>query len=366
LTIKNQVLQLAMQIQQIPAPTFGEKERSEFIYNKFKKEDLLNVEVDQTGNVLAKLPGTNNSPPLIVSAHSDTVFPKETILKISRETGKISGPGIGDNSLGAAGLFGLIWSLRKRKTLLPGDLWLVANTCEEGLGNLRGMTAVVDRFTDEPLAYIVVEGMALGQIFHKGLGVKRYQIEAKGYGGHSWVDHGTPSAIHELASLMTKITAIELPKIPRTTLNVGVIEGGTTVNTIAAEARLQLDLRSTSKKTLRELAQQVEHLVNASSKHNLKLQAKVIGERPAGSIPANHPLVKLAVRIMKEKGIKSELNIGSTDANIPLSRGYPSICIGLTSGSGAHTINEYINTDPIEVGLMQFVDIVEQSYDALK
>ena len=201
------------------------------------------------------------TPAIIVTAHSDTVFPLDTDLTISYQPGTIHGPGIGDNSLGVAGLFGLLWQLRQSETTLPGDLWLVANVCEEGLGDLKGMRAVVDRFGDEPRAYIVVEGMALGQVYHRGLGVQRYRITAKGQGGHSWVDYGTPSAIHELATLVTRIAALKLPEKPRTTLNVGIISGGTSVNTVAAEASLQLDLRSEGREALASLIQQVETLV---------------------------------------------------------------------------------------------------------
>jgi len=365
MTINNRVLDLAIQIQQIPSPTFNEGERAAFIRDLFADEGLANIEVDQAGNVLAKLPGVGSSPPLVVTAHSDTVFPLETDLSVTREEGKISGPGIGDNSLGTAGLFGLLWLLHQRDIKLPGDLWLIANVCEEGLGDLKGMRAIVDRFSDQPIAYIVVEGMALGQIYHRGLGVQRYKIETRGDGGHSWVDYGTPSAIHELASLITKITDIELPAEPRTSMNVGVITGGTSINTIAAEAELQLDLRSTDPKTLSELAENIEKFAANSSRSNIKFKTSVIGQRPAGSIPESNPLVKLAAQTLEELGLKPKLNIGSTDANIPLSRGYPCVCIGLTNGSGAHTVNEFIYTDPIGVGLDQLTNLVEQSFDVL-
>jgi len=365
MTVNHRVLDLAIQIQQIPSPTFYEGERAAYIKGLFEAENLANIETDQTGNVLAKLSGVGSSPPVVVTAHSDTVFPLETDLTITREELKVSGPGIGDNSLGTAGLFGLLWLIQERDIELAGDLWLIANTCEEGLGDLKGMRAIVDRFSDEPIAYIVVEGMALGQIYHRGLGVQRYKIETRGDGGHSWVDYGTPSAIHELASFVTKISAIELPSDPRTSMNVGVITGGTSVNTIAAEAELQLDLRSTDPKTLSKLAETIEKLAANSSRSNIEFKTSVIGLRPAGSIPKTNPLVKLAALTLKDLGIKPKLSIGSTDANIPLSKGFPCVCIGLTYGSGAHTVNEYIFTESIGVGLNQLANLVEQSFDVL-
>jgi len=208
--------------------------------------------------------------------------------------------------------------------------------------------------------------MALGQVYHRGLGVQRYRITAKGHGGHSWVDYGTPSAIHELASLVTRIAALELPTEPRTTLNVGIISGGTSVNTVAAEASLQLDLRSEGREELARLIGQIETLVADSNRPNMTFETEIIGQRPAGELPKNHPLVKLACKVLETQGINPTLNIGSTDANIPLSRGLPSVCIGLTKGSGAHTVKEYIHTEPLEIGLKQLFSLVTQAFTPRK
>lgn len=365
MTITNRILDLVIQIQQIPSPTFEEAQRAAAIGERFVEENLSDVSIDAVGNVFGRLPGGGHARPVVVSAHSDTVFPKETDLTVSHQPGTIHGPGIGDNSLGVAGLFGLLWSLREHNQSLPGDLWLVANVCEEGLGDLKGMRAVVKRFGDKPLAYLVLEGMSLGLVYNRALGVQRYRIKAKTEGGHSWADYGRPSAIHGLAKLVTELTAIKLPKDPRTSLNVGVITGGTSINTIAAEASLELDLRSVSPESLSELAQKVEALVEKSNRPNLAFQAEIIGQRPAGEIPENHPLVRLAFEILEKQGLQPKLNIGSTDANIPLSLGLPCICIGLTYGSGAHTLKEYIQTEPLEVGVSQLFELVSQVFQAL-
>ncbi len=358
MTILHQVLNLAVEIQQIPAPTFAEGQRSRFIKDQFNQEGLSNVDLDSLGNVFLRIPGIGKTQSIVVSAHSDTVFPIKTDLTITRKSNSIQGPGIGDNSLGVAGLFGLLWQIKQDGLILPGDLWLVANVCEEGLGDLKGMQAVVDRFGEKPLAYIIIEGMALGQVYHRGLGVQRYRITARGTGGHSWVDYGRLSAIHELATLVTRISGLELPENPRTTLNVGMINGGTSVNTIAAEASLQLDLRSADQEALKVLIQQVETLTRENSRPGMDFKAEIIGQRPAGEIAKDHPLVLLALDVLKSHGIKPTLNVGSTDANIPLSRGLPAVCIGLTTGSGAHTIEEYIHTKPLETGLSQLFDLV--------
>jgi len=358
--ITKRVLDLVVQIQQIPAPTFAEAQRAHFVKSSFEAEGLNDISVDAVGNVYARLPGDGNRRPLIVSAHLDTVFPIETDLTVSVKKARIIGPGIGDNSLGVASLFGLVWQLRQRGESLPGDLWLVANVCEEGLGDLRGMRAVVDRFDGNVCAYLVIEGLSLGYIQHRGLGVQRYRITAKTPGGHSWSDYGRPSAIHELSAFVTKLTAIPLPEKPRTTMNVGRMGGGTSINAIAAEAWLELDLRSESPQVLAELIRTVEQLVKTAGRPEVRVEAEVIGQRPAGELSASHSLVRLAEECLKEQGIEPKLMVGSTDANVPLSRGFPAVVLGVTNGAGAHTTGEFIYTAPVERGMQQLVQFVSR------
>jgi tripeptide aminopeptidase len=378
-SLVNRILELAISIQQIPSPTFQEAARAEFVRTCFANEGLANVEIDPTGNVYACLkgspgPSTPTLPPVVVCAHLDTVFPINVDLHIEREPERILGPGIGDNSLGIAGLFGLLWGLRQRDQVLPGDLWLVANVCEEGLGDLRGIRSVVDRFGSAsfpagsgttPIAYIVLEGMVLGQIYHRGLGVRRHRITVRTAGGHSWIDYGQPSAIHELANLSTRITALNIPREPRTTLNIGVISGGSSVNTIAAEARLELDLRSESDAMLEDLDGQVQELVHEARKPGIVIEMEMIGQRPSGEISMEHPLVKLAQDCLRASGIDPRLSIGSTDANLPLSLGIPSITIGLTSGGRGHTTQEFINIAPLEKGMEQVLRLVGKVWEIL-
>jgi acetylornithine deacetylase/succinyl-diaminopimelate desuccinylase-like protein len=355
----DRLLDLAIAIQQVAAPTFAEQRRAELVYTLFQQEGLLDVTLEESGNVLARLPGTGQAPPLVVSAHLDTVFPEHTDLSVTREAGRICGPGIGDNALGLAGLFGLVWALRERPARLPGDLWLAANVGEEGLGDLRGMVAVVERFAGLARAFLVLEGMAFGQIYHRGLGVRRYAINTHTHGGHSWVDYGLPSAVHELAHLVTRLAGLALAEQPRTTLNIGLISGGTSVNTIAAEAHCVLDMRSEDAPTLAALAGQVEALVIAACRPGVETDFEVVGQRPVGELPAAHPLVQLAATSLEAQGIAPRLNIGSTDANIPLSRGLPAITLGLTTGGGAHTLHEYILTANLEKGMRQLLAVVQ-------
>jgi len=250
--------------------------------------------------------------------------------------------------------------LHQRGETLPGDLWLVANVCEEGLGDLRGMRAVVDRFGEEVQAYLVIEGLSLGYIQHRGLGVQRYRVTVKTAGGHSWSDYGQPSALHELAALITKLTAIPLPNEPRTTMNIGRMSGGTSINAIASEAWLELDLRSESPRVLAELTRSVEQLVETTGRLDVQVEAEVIGLRPAGELPSDHQLVRLAIDCLKEQAIEPKLMIGSTDANVPLSRGFPAVVLGITNGAGAHTTGEFIHTKPVEHGMKQLVQFVSK------
>ena len=328
---------------------------------------LRSVEIDSLSNVFARLPGQagENHPPVVVTAHLDTVFPAGTTLDIERTNDRISGPGIGDNSLAVAGLIWLAEALQSSEEKQPGDLWLTANVCEEGLGNLRGMQAVVDRFSDAPAAYIVLEGTALGQVYHRGLPVRRYRVQVGTEGGHSWAHFGRPSAIHELAHFIEGVGRFDIPENPRTTYNAGVIRGGTSVNTIAASAEIELDLRSESASELDQLAERVERLARKRSRDGVTFDLEIIGDRPGGALAADHPLVNLAARNLESLGMTPQLKIGSTDANVPLSRGLPAVCIGFSTGGGAHTLREFIDTGPLEIGMQHVMEVIKGVWEFL-
>jgi acetylornithine deacetylase/succinyl-diaminopimelate desuccinylase-like protein len=222
------------------------------------------------------------------------------------------------------------------------------------------MKAVVDRFKDNVHAYLVLEGLALGHVYHRAVGVKRYRITARTSGGHSWSDYGQPSAVHELAKLVVELASFSLPTYPRTTMNVGRISGGTSVNVIASEASLDLDLRSEEQGALATLVSAVERLIQKANKPGVSMECQVIGQRPAGEISANHPLVLLAKECLYEQGLDAGLISGSTDANVPLSKGYPALVLGITTGGSAHTIHEFIHTPPIAQGMEQLVKFVSR------
>ena len=365
--IIDRIVDLAIQIQQVPAPTFYETERGEFVRKLFVNEGLQDVSIDDAGNVYGRWPSdkeeNEKSKPLIVSAHLDTVFPMDMDLSVRREDDKVYGIGIGDNSLGVAGLFGLMWMLGEQQIKLGGDVWFVANVGEEGLGDLCGMKAVVERFGGDVLAYLVLEGMALGHVYHKAVGVRRYRVTAQTRGGHSWSDYGQPSAVLELIHLIGQMTSLRLPPRPRTTMNVGKIQGGTSINVIPAEAWLELDLRSEGPDELSDLVKGVERLIEAASRPGVSLEAQVIGDRPAGEMSAKHPFIKLAQSCLYAQRLDAVLTSGSTDANIPLNKGYPALVLGISKGGGAHTKNEFIDTQYIEKGMACLLDFVSKVWE---
>lgn len=357
------ILELAIAIQRIPAPTFEESKRAIFIEQQFQRERIKEILKDELGNVFVHLKGEQTTPPLVISAHLDTVFPFDHHQPAFRQGDCIYGPGIGDNALGVAALLGVIWAFSESASLPAGDIWLVANVGEEGLGNLRGMRKVVERFGGNVTAYIVLEGMALGHIYNRALGVRRYRLRVETKGGHSWVNFGNPSAIHEIARLICDLSAIPLTDVPRCSLNVGIINGGISVNTIAPLATAELDLRSESAEKLDWLNHQVLDQVKNANSIDVHVSAESTGFRPQGELPEEHWLVQLAKQCLKAQGINPTLNIGSTDANIPLSLGYPAICIGLTQGNAAHTAGELIYCDPLRQGMGQLLMLIQKVFD---
>lgn len=362
------VIDLACEIQSIPAPTFHETRRAAFFVKKLNEIGLQDVQQDAAGNVLARLPGkgTRARRPLLVSAHMDTVHPLDTPLAVRRMPDRIIGPGIGDNALGTAAVIGTALKLKQEGAVLPGDVWVVLNVAEEGLGDLRGIQAVVDRFGEEALAYLVVEGMGLGTILNRGLGVERYKISVTTPGGHSWVDYGEPSAIHELCRLVNRLMDIDVPQSPCSTMNVGMIQGGTSVNTIAAQAWMELDLRSEDGPTLARMVNSMQKICKQAPHPRVTINTQRIGKRLAGRLPTDHPLAGLAKDVLTGLNLEPRFDIASTDANLPLSRGYPAICVGITQGNHAHTAEEYFLTEPVQTGLEQLYRLVTRAWERIQ
>jgi acetylornithine deacetylase/succinyl-diaminopimelate desuccinylase-like protein len=353
----DRIAELCLTIQGIPAPTGAERQRAEFVAAELRQAGLAQVEVDDTPNVYAKIAGSGRGPGVMVSAHLDTVFPEDTDLTSRREGPVLFGPGIGDNSMGVAGLLTLAGQLAGGEEPPPNDVWFVANAGEEGLGDLKGMRRAVERLGPRLKCCIVLEGSSSGPwtITHRGLGVRRYEIESKAQGGHSWGAFGEPSAIHQLVRLASVITHWDVPKSPRTSFNIGVIEGGTSVNTIAEHASFLLDLRSEDAETLDMLITRTEELVAAANAiGDAEISATIVSDRPTGEIPIQHPLVRVATEVLGELGVPPDdvrYRIGSTDANVPLSRGIPAVTIYLAQGQGVHRLDEWLSLEVLPIGM---------------
>lgn len=358
--LSNWVIEQAITIQQIPAPTFAEGQRADYLAATFKALGLTDVSIDSLFNVYGRLPsGRAETRALMVCAHIDTVFPKETDLKVQHQDDLIYGPGLGDNSVGVAGMLATIRAIQEHLTPAPAcDLWFVATTREEGLGDLGGMKAAFERLRREIRGVINLEGLAFGHIYHAGIAVRRLCITATAPGGHSWLHFGRESAIHGLMTLGARITALQTPQTPRTTFNIGIIDGGHSINSIATEAHLWLDLRSEAPATLAQLENTVRELVAVTEEGALKFTIEVVGDRPAGSLPQDHPLVSEALNALRLVGVNGSLETGSTDANIPLAAGCPAVTLGVTRGGNAHRLDEYIETRPIAAGLRQILLLV--------
>ena len=352
-------INLIQAIQQIPAPTFAEADRAAFVESQMLALGLQDVRQDDLHNVYGRFPGQHRRAPLIITAHLDTVFPLETDLRI-RENGRLlSGPGIGDNSTGVAGLLLLAKSLIENQIQLTNDVWLVANVCEEGLGDLRGIRAVVEKF-GQSAKYIIVEGGLFGQISHQAIGVRRFRLEVSGPGGHSWGSFGAASAIHVLGHLISAIDKLPVPTSPRTTYNVGIIEGGTSINTIAQSAALQLDLRSEEPSALQQLVDSVTDIVQQTNQlrrdEGIHVTMTAIGSRPPGQISRHTALVKTAVDALHYVGSQGiTFMMGSTDANVPLSKGFTAVVLGLTESGNAHRLDEFIDPTRLPDGLSQLL-----------
>lgn len=354
--VAQQTLAQAIAIQQIPAPTFAEQARAQFVQAQFNQLGLQDVTQDGLHNVYGHIRVSGQGWPVILSAHTDTVFEMQTDLTIRHENGWVCGPGLGDNSLGVAGLLIMGQILPRLANLLRRDIWLVANVGEEGLGNLRGMQAVADRFGAKA-HYIVIEGGLFGQIIHTAIGVQRFRITVNTPGGHSWGAFGTPNAIHVLSRVVAGIDQLHVPSHPKTSYNVGTFQGGSSVNTIASSASLLLDLRSEEPTTLAQLVDAVREIVK---RHNqlptVQLSMEEVGNRPAGTISRQAPIVQWATEALQVVGCRQiSYEMGSTDANIPLSQGWSAVCIGLTQTANAHRLDEQINPSFLPQGLAQLL-----------
>ncbi len=336
---------------EVAAPSFQEKARADYVARRWRELGLTNVFLDETPNVYADIRGQAAGPTVLVAAHLDTVFPADTDVHVRREGDKLYAPGVRDNSTSVAALIQLVAGLRDLSIALKGRLILVGTAGEEGLGDLRGIKAAMARFGQEVDMVIAVDGN-LGSVIHEGIASRRLQVTVSTGGGHSWGDFGAPSAVHALGRMIADIARLQVPAMPRTTYNVGVISGGTSINTIAPQAEMLIDMRSTASTSLAKLEKDVRSILELHS-NGVKLAIEVVGDRPGGALSSSHALVQLGKATLEALGINPSSSPSSTDANVPLSLGIPAVCIGITTGQGAHRLDESLDVRPIAKGMSQ-------------
>jgi tripeptide aminopeptidase len=348
----------------IPAPTFEEHVRGEFFQKRFNELGLQYVRVDEHGNIIGYRPGSGNGPKLVVSAHLDTVFPHGTDVEAKIIDGKIYAPGIADDGRGLAALLTLIRAVNHTNFQTVGDVIFVATVGEEGLGDLRGVKGLFADNADID-GFISIEPGTPNEITYLATGSRRYRVTYTGSGGHSFGDFGIPSAIHALGRAIAMISEIRASENPKTTFNVGTIDGGTSVNTIAASASMVLDMRSTSHDELLKLEEQVLTLLHQAAadenlrwdKESIKVGLELVGDRPAGSQSAEAVIVQTAMAAASVLGFEPELNNpSSTDSNVPIGLGIPAVTLGGGGDyGGCHTLQEFFNPKNAHFGVQKIL-----------
>jgi acetylornithine deacetylase/succinyl-diaminopimelate desuccinylase-like protein len=339
---------------EIPAPPFKEAARAKALADAFRSIGLTDVRIDREGNVLGERRGRAAGPHLVFSAHLDTVFPEETNVKVTREGRVLKGPGIGDDCRGLAVLLAVVRALDSANVTTPGSITFVGTVGEEGLGDLRGVKTLFNETLKGQIdRFVSIDGTGLG-ITHIGVGSYRYRVTFKGPGGHSYGAFGIANPVHALGRAIAGISELKVAADPKTTFNVGRVGGGTSVNAIAFEAWMEVDMRSIDPGSLKALDSSFHMAVdqalaaeNARWNDNgrITVEKRLVGDRPAGQTSAASPIVLAALSVSKALGLTSGLDEGSTDSNIAMSMGIPAITIdGGGRGAGAHALEETFDT----------------------
>jgi tripeptide aminopeptidase len=355
---------LQLEVTAIPASPWGEAARSRWLKARFEGLGLAEVHQDELGNVFGIRPGADTSAPFFaLSAHLDTVFPPETPITVLREGSKLHGPGISDNGSGITALLAIAGALHDSSIANSAPILFIGNVGEEGEGNLRGMRHIFQqaRWLDSIGALVVLDGAGTDTIIAEGLGSRRYEITVQGPGGHSWSDFGIPNPIVALARIIDQFSQTTVPSAPKTTFNIGIVQGGTSVNSIPQSATMRVDTRSASVEQLdrleRALREAVKEGTTGRKKQDaLAVEVRVIGDRPAADLPSDAHLLKVIRAVDAQLNNNSRIQRASTDANIPLSLGREAIAIGAGgSGGGAHTVNEWYDPASRDLGLKRIL-----------
>ena len=335
---------------EIPAPPFMEERRAAEMKRRFEALGLQNVRIDSIGNVIAERPGAGGGPVVVLAAHLDTVFPEETDVRVKRDGATLRGPGIGDDCRGLAVILAVAKAMMASNVRTNGTVYFVANVGEEGPGNLRGVKHLFAKPPAKIDYFISVDGTGLG-LTSRAVGSNRYKVSFKGPGGHSYGAFGMPSPIHALGRAIAKISAIQVPRSPKTTFNVGIVEGGTSVNTISPLGSMDVDLRSESPDELAKLDASFRKAVGEAlaeenarwpqSRVKVTMDMATIGIRPAAAPPDSSRIIQVAQAAGRALGFDAPGGASSTDANWPMSLGIQAITLdGGGEGRGSHSVSE--------------------------
>jgi tripeptide aminopeptidase len=349
-----QTIELQIRLTEIPAPSFKETARGEEMKRLFQQAGLRNVRSDKVGNVLGDRPGAAPHPHLVIAAHLDTVFPEGTDVKVRRQGSVLYGPGIGDDSRGLAVLVAIARALNQANVRTPGSITFVADVGEEGLGDLRGIKAIFDDTLKGTVdRFVTIDGTGMGMAY-TFVGSRRYRVTVKGPGGHSFSDFGAPNPIAVLGRAVASIQAFQVPSGSQTTFNVGRIGGGTSVNSIPADAWMEVDLRSTDRVALAALDAQLQKALDGAlaAEHAqwqqtrvLTMTRELVGDRPVGATPADAAIVQATLAATRAVGAIPITTVSSSDANYPARLRIPSVQIaGGGAGANAHGPNESFDT----------------------
>jgi tripeptide aminopeptidase len=348
-------------LSEIPAPELGEAKRGEYL-KKLLEAAGLQVRVDKIGNVIGERSGADANSVILLAAHLDTVFPAGTDVHVKKNGNRLTGPGIADNGAGLAALVGVAQALSEGRVRTNKTIVFAGDVGEEGEGNLRGIRALVEEYGSRLAAVIAVDGASTEHITTQGIASHRFEVTITGPGGHSWSDFGAPNPITALSRGIVKFSSLTVPEDPRSSYNFGVIEGGTSVNSIPARAVVKVDLRSEDEAELTKMEAALRDAMQAGIKEEmaaardlstpLQLASRSLGLRPSGKLPENSPLLDSIRNVDRFLGTRSRLERSSTDANIPLSLGIPAISIGGGGkANGSHTIDEWYDPTGRELGL---------------
>jgi len=348
-----------IQITEIEAPPFKEARRARAFMEMLRQSGLTNVEIDAEGNVIGIRKGSGTGPTIAIAAHLDTVFPEGTNVKVRREGTKLYAPGVGDDSRALAVLLEMVRAMDAAKIQTASDILFIGNVGEEGPGDLRGMKYLFQKgpYKDKIKMFVSLDPFGWGNdITVGGVGSKRFKVTFKGPGGHSFGSFGLVSPAYALGNAISKLSKIQVPQRPRTTYNVGVIGGGTSVNSIPFESWMEVDIRSETKEELNKVVETFtramyeavdeENRARSTAQGRIEVDVKLIGDRPFGEVSQSSPIVQTASAVIRAFGLSPVYGMSSTDANIPMSMGIPAITLESGgTGSRNHTLDEWIDVD---------------------